>query len=342
MKHLTRKNTQTLLLLSILLICLQCSKSKKPADPPPPPPPPTPPALTAVSPGQGFIGDVVSLEGSHLANADKITFNGTASKIVENSDTKITSVVPQGIAPGQIKIAVHAAGGTSNELSFEVFPTPIHIDSLPPVVSKTVPDKNFTDYPLLIYGDNLSGVVKITFGDKEAVVFANNKNVVTTVVPKGLTAGTATIKIMTAKGTVSVNFQVKGAPPSGAAPVNFSIVSIPPPPYVPTIANDWSCGLFSTVGTGDSLFGVRIGGIINVDDPYTIGGKYYFHYDPTKNYTEANYIEFTDTLTGETFAGMFSAKIPHPCQLEMVLISSKSGTISSCTFNREDLDADCN
>lgn len=331
-----KKNIQVLLFLFLLIFIFRCGKSKQ-GDGPAPPPTLTPPVLTSVSPVQGIIGDAVTVQGSGLANADNISFGGTASKIVQSSSTSITTVVPPGITPGTGNIVVHTTGGSSNGLAFEVFKTPDHTDALPPVLKKTIPASSYTDYPLLIYGDNLSGVLKITFNDKEAVIFTNNTNVITTTIPKDLPAGTATIKIITLKGSSSINFQVGGPPPVAGAAVNFSIVTIPPPAYVPSISNDWTCGLFSKID--DSVFVD-----LHSDDGtehYTIAGKYYYHYDKTKNYNDVNYIEFTDTLHTKTFAGMFSSKFNNPCIFTMVLISSTDGKVFTCTFDQSQIDPTC-
>ncbi|HTI94303.1 MAG TPA: IPT/TIG domain-containing protein [Puia sp.] len=328
-----KKNIHVLLFLFLLVTIFQCGKSKQGGSPPPPPPPRLP-VLTSVSPVEGIIGDAVTIQGSDLANADKVSFNGTASKIVQNNSTSVITVVPAGVSPGIVSVVVHTAAGASNGLSFEVFKTPEVTDDLPPVLKKTIPSSSYTDYPLLIYGDYLSGVLKVTFNDKEAVIFTNNRNVITTTIPKDLPAGAVTIKVLTEKGTSTITLQVSGPPPVAGAAVNFSIVTIPPPAYVPTISNNWSCGLFSKVD--DSLFVD-----LNSDDGtqhYTIAGKLFYHYDEAKNYNDVNYIEFTDTLNNRTYAGMFSSKSANPCILTMVLISSTDKTISTCTFDRRSND----
>jgi hypothetical protein len=130
------------------------------------------------------------------------------------------------------------------------------------------------------------------------------------------------------KGTATISFQVQGPPPGGPATLDFSIVDIPPPAYVPAISNNWTCGLFSI--ETDSTF-VDLNSDPEFDQTYTINGK--FEYDFKDDYNNLNYIEFTNTETGETFAGQFSSSSGTPCILKMILISSKTGTLSECTFD---------
>ncbi|MCF6403778.1 hypothetical protein L3C95_12880 [Chitinophaga filiformis] len=323
MKQLIRINQLYLLLLIILFTGPQCGKSKKEVIPVP--------SLSSVSPVKGIVGDPVTVSGQNIGNADKITFNSTASTIVGNTGTAITTVVPAGATIGMNKIAVYTSGGKSNELQFEVIEEPDNVDPLPPTLSKIIPAANFTEYPVLIYGDNLSGAISVTFNDKDAVVYTNNKKVITVTVPKDLPAGTVTVKVATVKGTSTLNFQVSGPPPSGPASVNFSIINIPPPNYVPTISNNWSCGLFSQTDGNNFVD-------LNTDDGtfnYDVTGTFEYHFDKDKDYNDLNYVEFTNKTTGETFAGQFSATTANPCVLKMVLISSKTGTVSTCTFDRK-------
>jgi len=305
--------------LCLILILAQCKTEKVSA----------PPVLKSVEPLKGLIGDPISVKGDNLKNSNLISFNDIASLITQNTNTELMSVVPSGAVIGVNNLTVRADGGTSNKLQFEVIKEPDHVDPLPPIIEKTIPSANYIDYPVLIYGDNLSGIIDISFNEIEAIVFTNNQRVVTTIIPKGLSTGLAVIKIKTKKGTSSINFQVQGPPPNGVTPVNFSIVNIPPPNYVQNISNDWSCGLFSD--QGDHTFVNLNSGDGN--NSFNVTGRFEYHFDKTNNYNNLNYVEFTDKITGETLAGQFSSTSDNPCILKMVLISSKTGKISYCTFD---------
>jgi hypothetical protein len=324
------KKNSTKYPLLIMLICWmftipQCSKK---SDGPPPPPPPAP-ALTSVQPTLDIVGDPVTLNGTNLSNADGISFNSVAGKVISATSTQITTVVPPGATIGANQITVHTSAGESNQIAFTVAKTPDNIDSLPPFIMKTIPTSNFTDYPVLIFGNNLSGVISLTFStatvSKDAVIYTNNHTCVTATVPKDLPAGTVTITLVTVKGTYKKDFQILGPAPSGVTPVNFSIITIPPPDYVPTIANEWTCGTFQNDNSNDSTF---------LDFQGLITGVYKYDFNKAKSYNDLNYVEFTNSSTGETMAGQFSSKFINPCVLEMVLISSKTGLVESCTFDQ--------
>jgi hypothetical protein len=318
-----------MLLLIILFTGTHCGDSKKDVAPPMP-------ALSSVSPVKGIVGDPVTINGQNLGSAQKVMFNNITSTIVTNTATSITTVVPAGATVGVNKIAVQTSAGKSNELNFEVDETPDNVDPLPPTLGKIIPAANFTEYPVLIYGDNLSGALSVTFNDKEAVVYTNNKKVITVTVPKDLPSGSVTVKVKTVKGESTLNFQVSGPPPGGPASVNFSIIAIPPPNYVPGISNNWSCGLFAQQDGNNFVD-------LNTDDgtqTYDVTGVFDYHFDKDKNYNDLNYIEFTNKVTGETFAGQFSSTTENPCVLTMVLISSKTGQITTCTFDKRSNDPD--
>lgn len=321
MKRAIHNRYILVLFLSLILICPQCKKDKT-----------DPPSLSGISPASGIAGDPVTITGANLQNADKVTFSGKQSVLVQTSSTSLTTVVPDGTAPGVNKIMVSNSGGSSNELDFEVFEKPDIIDQLPPTLTKSIPVSNYNGYPVLIYGDNLSGTLSVTFNDKRAEIFTNNQKVITTIVPDDLPAGAVTIKVKTVKGEEELDFQVLGASPTGPASANFSIVDVPPPNYVPTISNDWTCGLFS--GNQDSTFVDLDSDSEDGDENFKITGRYEYNFDDARNYNQLNYVEFTNKETGEVFAGQFSATSDNPCILKMVLISSKTGTVSTCTFDR--------
>lgn len=319
MKRAIHNNKVLILVLSLTLIYPQCKKDKV-----------DPPSITSVSPVAGIVGDPVTITGSNLQNADKVTFGGKQSALVQISNTSITTVVPVGTTIGMNKITVYNSGGSSNELDFEVLETPEIVDPFPPTLTKSIPESNYNGYPVLIYGDNLSGTISVTFNDKPAEIFTNNQKVITTIVPDDLPAGSVKIKVRTVKGEAQLDFQVLGTSPAGPANLNFSIVDIPPPRYVPTISNNWSCGLFAQQ-EGNTFVDLNSEA---GQQEYIINGLFEYDFDETQDYNKLNYIEFTNKETGEVFAGHFSSTSGNPCILKLVLISSKTGTISTCTFDQ--------
>jgi hypothetical protein len=300
--------------LFLLITLITCKKSSDPD--------PVPASLSSVEPTSGIPGDPVLIKGTNLQDADKVSFGNVESLVLSSSSTSLATVVPNGLTAGVRKIIIHSSAGNSNELDFEVFAVPANYDSVPPTISKIIPSSTFSDYPILIYGDNLSGALTVTINDKPAKVFTNNKRVVTITVPADLPAGSATIKVRTMKGTTTYNFTAQGTPPS-AAGMNFSIVTIPPPNYVVAISNFWSCGFFED--NNDGTF-------FDPNNPNIIG-RYEFEYDVAKNYNRLNYIEWVNTETHDTTAAMFSSQYEIPCVYKMVTISSRTKKVDTCTVD---------
>jgi subtilisin-like proprotein convertase family protein len=68
------------------------------------------PSVTSFSPGQGKVGDTVTITGNDFTGAASVTFNGLSAVFNVNSDTQITATVPSGASTGPI--AVTTPGGT--------------------------------------------------------------------------------------------------------------------------------------------------------------------------------------------------------------------------------------
>lgn len=309
-----------ILLTGLVFFIAQCGKKSTSSNPP---------VITSVDPTGGLPNDEVTIHGTDLTGATSVNFNSTTSSVVVATSTSVTTVVPAAATIGVNNITVTSPSGKSNQMAFNVYKASEFEDNDPPNIVKMIPLSNYSDYPLLISGTNFSGVYSIKFNDKDAVISTHNHTCITTVVPKDLPAGDVLITIYTnKKPTATVHFQVLGAAPSGNIPVNFSVVTIPPPNYVPSISNDWTCGLFSR--ETDSTFVD-----LHSDDGnqnYSTIGKYYYHYNSSLGYNDVNYVEYTNTLTGETHAGQFSSK-PNACILKMITISSITGKVDSCTFD---------
>jgi hypothetical protein len=329
MQQLIKTRIIIILFICWMLVIPQCGKKNGPA--------PTPaPTLQTITPISGFIGDSVSITGGNLADADGVYFNGSSTLVVQNTSSQITTVVPNGLSPGTDSVSVRTAGGTSNQLAFTIYKEPQFVDSLPPQIAQAIPTANPGGYPVLLYGNYLSGVVSLTFNGIEATINTNNHQVVTAIVPANLPVGSVTIKLITKKGTAIIPFQVSaGTSGAGNSTVNFSSVSIPPPDYVPSISNQWSCGLFQqTTTSGSTINFVDIGTLAADGVTFTTTGYLTYNYDKSKNYNDLNFITFTNSLTGVTEAGLFSSTSANPCILDMELISSIPGSpVTSCTFN---------
>lgn len=79
----------------------------------------TAPTLTGLAPVSGptSAGTVVTLTGTNLATANKVTVGSTAVAFTVVSDTQITATVPAGSA-GPVSVSVTTAGGASAGLTY--------------------------------------------------------------------------------------------------------------------------------------------------------------------------------------------------------------------------------
>ena len=71
------------------------------------------PNITSLNPASAVAGTSVTITGTSLIQATKVTFGGVAAtSFTVNSDTQITAIVPTGAKTG--KIAVTTKGGASS------------------------------------------------------------------------------------------------------------------------------------------------------------------------------------------------------------------------------------
>ena len=73
------------------------------------------PTITSFTPTSGPVGTGVTIKGTNLSGATKVTFNGTVATITKDTATKIKVKVPSGATTG--KITVTTTGGTVTSTS---------------------------------------------------------------------------------------------------------------------------------------------------------------------------------------------------------------------------------
>src|ERR1700722_18322249 len=81
------------------------------------------PTIKSFSPSSGTPGTEVTITGTNLADATKVTFNGEKAKVISKAATKIVADAPAGATTGKIK--VKTAGGTSTSVSEFTVVTPL-------------------------------------------------------------------------------------------------------------------------------------------------------------------------------------------------------------------------
>jgi hypothetical protein len=79
------------------------------------PPPPDPPRVTGFNPGHGAWGDPVTILGSSLNGATKVTFAGTEASIDGNNATSVDTTVPTGAISGRICVTTPVDKDCSND-----------------------------------------------------------------------------------------------------------------------------------------------------------------------------------------------------------------------------------
>jgi uncharacterized repeat protein (TIGR03803 family) len=71
------------------------------------------PVLTSFSPASGIVGASVTITGTGLQQATKVTFDGIAAKFTVTSDAQITATVPTGASTGKIVVTTKGGSATS-------------------------------------------------------------------------------------------------------------------------------------------------------------------------------------------------------------------------------------
>ena len=77
------------------------------------------PGVKSFSPTSGPVGTAVTITGTELTQATKVTFNGTSATFTVNSDSQITATVPARATSGKITVMTKG-GSASSTTSFTV------------------------------------------------------------------------------------------------------------------------------------------------------------------------------------------------------------------------------
>jgi photosystem II stability/assembly factor-like uncharacterized protein len=72
------------------------------------------PTITSFTPASGPPGTVVTIKGTNLSGAIKVTIGGVAATIDSNTATKIKVTVPEGAVTGKIKVVTPSGNGKSS------------------------------------------------------------------------------------------------------------------------------------------------------------------------------------------------------------------------------------
>jgi hypothetical protein len=200
------------------------------------------PAVTGISPASGPAGGgtSVTITGTNLSGATKVSFASAAGTITSDSGTKITAKSPAGT--GTVTVTVTTPGGTATAGKFTYNPaaTPA------PTVTGISPTSGTTagGTSVKISGKNLSGATAVSFGSAgDGKITADSSTQVTATSPAG------------SAGTVNVTVTTKGGTSATSKADEFTYVA--PAPSVTGISPDsgLAAGGTSVTITGKNLSG---------------------------------------------------------------------------------------
>jgi serine/threonine protein kinase len=185
------------------------------------PTPPARPVLTGISPASGAAGGgtSVTITGSGLASAGKVSFGGAAGTITADSGSRITVKSPPG--KGTVTVTVTTPGGTATAGKFTY-----KASSPPPPARPVVTGISPNSGPaaggtsVTITGKNLSSATGVSFGGAGGKITADSSTRITATSPSG--SGTVNITVST-KGGTSATSNADKFTYSVAAPIVLEI-----------------------------------------------------------------------------------------------------------------------
>jgi hypothetical protein len=137
---------------------------------------------------QGFIGDTVTLGGTHLDTVDHVTFGGgTQSTVNHISATSISVAIPGGATTGAVT-AFNPSGDGSAKGTFTILGTPSILGFTPAYGKKGT--------KVTIVGTNFAGATEVDFGGVSAgKPILNKDGSLSATVPKNAVSGPVTVKV---------------------------------------------------------------------------------------------------------------------------------------------------
>jgi hypothetical protein len=157
-----------------------------------------PAKITSFTPTSGVVGTVVTINGTNLAGATSVTFNGVpATTFTVNSAIKITATVPTTATTG--KIAVTTPDGTA---------TSVGTFTVKPSIAGFSPAAGAVGIPVTITGSGFGGTTSVKFNGTTATFTLDSVTQVTATVPANATTGKITVTTPGGTATSLTNFTV--------------------------------------------------------------------------------------------------------------------------------------
>ncbi len=181
------------------------------------------PTITSLAPASGRVGATITITGTGLGGATKVTFNGIAATTFNVvSATSMTVVVPAAATTGNI--VVTTGGGVSNGLLFTVVPPA-------PAVSGLSPANGPVGTTVTITGTNFTGATGLTLNGVAITGFTVvNATTITFTVATGATTGDVIVTTTGGSSTTGRVFTLTTA--TATANANQTEFSVWPNPIV--------------------------------------------------------------------------------------------------------------
>lgn len=160
--------------------------------------------VTNVSPNHGTTGTDVTITGEGFTGATAVSFGGVnVSSFTVDSDTQISTTVPNGLTPGAVAVAVTGPAGTGT------LPSAFTVEaSTPdePTITTVAPGSGPVGTTITITGTNLATTTGVTVGGVTATdLDVVGDTSVTAVVPDSLDPGTYDVAVTTEGGTATAD-----------------------------------------------------------------------------------------------------------------------------------------
>jgi len=163
-----------------------------------------PPQISSFAPASGVVGTTVTVTGTGFTGATAVTFNSVSSPFSVDSDTQITTSVPDGATSGPIKVTT-SVGTAQSSTSFSLLPS---ITSFSP--ASGAPGDTVT-----ILGFGFSSVKSVSIGCCRGAYVVVDYHTIRATVATNSTTGQ--IKVDTRSG-------------SALSVGTFTVNTLPPPP----------------------------------------------------------------------------------------------------------------
>ena len=174
------------------------------------------PTIAGFTPTSGAVGTPITITGTAFSGAMVVAFAGTnATSFTVDSDTQITTTVPQGATSGPI--AVTTPGGTTiSAANYTV------LMGTAPAITSFSPSSGGPGAAVTINGHNLRGGTSVTFGGTPAeFTISNNGRRITAFVPAGAASGPIAVTTPGGTATSAGSFTVIPAPTiAGFTPIS--------------------------------------------------------------------------------------------------------------------------